>query len=76
MKRIGANRYVRNPFCHNWAKDEEGTMEKLQFGSSGKLGGSGRYVDEEIAHELLERVRWPGMVRFAPIVLSLEDITG
>jgi len=34
-------------------------MEKLQFGSSGKFGGSGRYVDEEIARELLERVRWP-----------------
>jgi len=28
-------------------------MEKLQFGSSGK------YVDEEMARELLERVRWP-----------------
>ena len=28
-------------------------MEKLQFGRSGK------YVDEEIARELLERVRWP-----------------
>ncbi len=34
-------------------------MEKLQFGSSGKFRGSGRYVDEEIARELLERVRWP-----------------
>jgi len=34
-------------------------MEKLQFGSSGKFGGSGRYLDEEIARELLERVRWP-----------------
>ena len=32
---------------------EEGTMEKLQVGSSG------RYVDEEMARELLERVRWP-----------------
>ena len=28
-------------------------MEKLQLGSSGK------YVDEELARELLERVRWP-----------------
>jgi transposase-like protein len=28
-------------------------MEKLQVGSSG------RYVDEEMARELLERVRWP-----------------
>ena len=28
-------------------------MEKLQLGSSGK------YVDEEMARELLERVRWP-----------------
>jgi len=34
-------------------------MEKLQFSSSGKFGSSGRYVDEEIARELLERVRWP-----------------
>jgi len=49
VKRRGANRYVRNPFCLNWAQDEEGTIEKLQFGSIGKLGGIGRYVDEEIA---------------------------
>ncbi len=28
-------------------------MEQLQ------LGGSGKYVDEEMARELLERVRWP-----------------
>ena len=28
-------------------------MEKLQVGSSGK------YVDEEMARELLENVRWP-----------------
>ncbi len=44
-------------------------MEKLQFGSSGK------YVDEEIARELLERVRWPD----GPIALiawSSEDLTG
>ncbi len=41
---------MRNPFL---SEDEEGTMEKLQVGSSG------RYVDEEMARELLERVRWP-----------------
>ena len=40
-------------FVSMWAQDEEGTVEKLQLGSSGE------YVDEEMARELLERVRWP-----------------